>query len=440
MSEESLIQAWRRTVARAPDARALIDGATGRVWTRAELAAAAETWAAQAPVSQTLAGRRVVMAEPNGARWFEVFLGLLHLSAIPAPADATEPVESLERIAHAIGAGAFWHEGRLQPSGSGHRTRRPELCLIKLTSGSTGTPRARTFTHAQMLADGRQVCASMGIQPMDLNLAVIPLGHSYGLGNLVVPLLDQGTAMLCCASPLPHVLAADCARWQPTVFPAVPTLLRALVRVGVEPPMLGSLRLVISAGAQLGSDIAAEFAARFGRLIHSFYGSSETGGITFDRSGEAAMTGRSVGAPLEGVNVHFRAGGRFTVESAAVMGCGRFSPPDRAALTPGGELQLLGRVGRAVKIAGRRLDLGEVERTMLAIPGVRGAFVTPHPLRPDALAAVAAGDVDTTTLRTALATVMAAWKVPDRIVVVPELPITERGKPDRASMKLLLSR
>jgi len=439
MEELPLSTLWQGTVVRDPQARAVIDGASGREWTRAGLATAAEAWTTAASAQMPLRGQRVIMAEPNGARWFEVFLGLLQAGAIPVPADATEPLENLRAIAQAHHAVALWHAGGLHGVGHATATRRRDLCLIKLTSGSTGVPRARLFTHAHMLADGRQVCSSMGIQPADLNLAVIPLGHSYGLGNLVVPLLAQGTPVFCCASPLPHAIAADCARWGATVFPAVPTLLRALVRAEIEPAALASLRLVISAGALLAPEIATAFAARFGRRIHNFYGSSETGGISFDRTGEAALTGRSVGTPMEGVRLHFRSGGRFTVESPAVMGPGRFSPPDRAALTPGGELVLLGRVGRAVKIAGRRLDLGEIERALLAIAGVRGVFVMPHPERPDALAAVVAADADAAALRAALVAGIAAWKVPDRIVVVPELPVTARGKPDRAAMRALLS-
>lgn len=433
----SLLAAWQRTVAAAPDAAALIDGATGRTWSRGELAHAAAAWARRWGADTPLARRRVLMAEANGARWFEVFLGLLHLDAIVVPVDATEPLEAVQRTAGAVRAAALWHDGGLVAMSRTRPCPRATPCLVKLTSGSTGTPRAREFTHTQMLADGRQVCASMGIQVSDLNLAVIPLGHSYGLGNLVVPLLAQGTPLLCSASPLPQVLAADCARWRPTVFPAVPTLLRALVRAEVDPAALASLRLIISAGAQLPPEVAAAFATRYGRRVHSFYGSSETGGITFDRTGEAALTGRSVGTPLDGVQLDFRPGGRFSVISPAVMAPGRFSPPDRAQLAADGELVLLGRVGRAVKIAGRRLDLGEVERALVDITGVRAACVIAHPERHDALAALAATEESPAVIRAALARRLAAWKIPERIIPVPELPTTARGKLDRAAVRAL---
>jgi long-chain acyl-CoA synthetase len=434
----TLLTCWRALVQRTPDALAVIDGATGRRWSRAELAAVAEEWSRSVAAKHSLAGRRVLVAEPNGAAWFHVFLGLLQLGAIPIPADSTEPAAALAEQARGIRTAALWHAGALHPFSGSVRHRRGDLCLFKLTSGSTGVPKALPFTHAQMLADGRQVCASMGIGPDDLNLAVIPLGHSYGLGNLVVPLLAQGTPVVCAASPLPQALAADIARWHPTVFPAVPTLLHAMVRSEIDPARLASLRLVVSAGAALPAELAAEFAAKFGRRVHNFYGASETGGICYDRTGEATLTGASVGTPMVGVRLHFRTGHRFTIESAAVGGTGRFSPADRGALNATGELTLLGRTGRTVKIGGRRLDLAEVENALLALPGVRAACVLPHPQRPDALAAAVASSHSGGELRALLAAKLAPWKIPAHILPLNEFPVTERGKTDRKAVGRLL--
>ncbi|HLP07977.1 MAG TPA: class I adenylate-forming enzyme family protein [Opitutaceae bacterium] len=437
MQSPHLLDRWRETVRRDPAALAVIDGATGRRWSRAELAGTAENWCRDHTAAHALAGRRVLFAEPNGAAWFHVFLGLLEAGAIPVPADSTEPAAALAAQARNLRAAALWHAGALSPFSGATRHRHGELCLLKLTSGSTGVPKALAFTHGQMLADGRQICASMGIGPGDLNLAVIPLGHSYGLGNLVVPLLAQGTALVCVASPLPQALATDIARWRPTVFPAVPTLLRALVRSDIDPAQLASLHLVVSAGAALPPELATAFAEKFGRRVHNFYGASETGGIAYDRTGDATLTGRSVGTPLQDVSLKFRSGQRFTVESAAVGGHGSFSPADRGELDPAGELRLLGRTGRTVKIAGRRLDLGEVEQTLLALPGVRTACVFAHPQRPDALAAAVASDRAGAELRAELAARLAPWKVPARIFALPELPTTERGKIDRRAVEQL---
>jgi acyl-CoA synthetase (AMP-forming)/AMP-acid ligase II len=432
----TLLSKWQKLVRAAPHAAAVIEADGAKVFSRAELAARTEAW--RAARTEALAGQRVVFALPNSAAWFEVFLGLLQAGAVPAALDAAEPPSAQRELARAVGATWRWSDGRLEKISAPCRPRRPDVCLLKITSGSTGTPRALPFTHAQILADGRQVCRAMGIGPGDLNLAVIPLGHSYGLGNLVVPLLAQGTPLVCASAPMPHALAADCARWRPTVFPAVPALLRALAASDIAIDALRSLRLVLSAGAPMPAETAQAFFAKTGRRPQAFYGTTETGGITFDRSGEATCEGRSAGTPLAGVRLQFGRGRRFTVVSAAVGGSGQFSPADHAALNAQGELVLLGRAGRMVKIAGRRLDLTELETALRRVPGVRDALAAPHPTRPDELAAALATDLSANVVRGALREQLAAWKIPRRIIVLPAFPLTARGKTDtRALLKLL---
>ena len=443
----TLLSAWEETVRASPAALALIDVGTERTFTRAQLDAAGDAWWAEHGAD--LAGRTVVFAEPNGPGWWSVFLGLLKSGAVIVPLDPGEPETAQRATAVAIRAGWLWRGEKLHAiaAGAGRRARDGRR-IVKLTSGSTGSPRALAFTEAQMLADGRQVCAGMDIRSDDVNFALIPLGHSYGLGNLVVPLLAQGTAMVCGDSALPHAIAESIARWRPTVFSTVPAVLRALAGADVPRERLASLRTVISAGAPLAPEVALAFHLRFERRVHSFYGSSETGGITYDRTGDAALTGRSVGTPLPGVRLVLGRGGRFTVWSAAVFtlgnrrcgadGHGAHRPADRVALTDGGELALLGRSGRTVKIAGRRLELAEVERALRQLPGVRDAMVVPHPGRPEALAAVVATDEAAGALRTALRGCLAAWKIPKKIVTLPAFPVTARGKTDAARLRTLL--
>lgn len=448
---------WTRLVRQNPAAPAVIEAAAGRVWTRAQLDAEASSWCAA--LSQTIAGQRVAFALPNGAGWFAAFIGLLRAGATPVPLDPSEPPASQLTLAAAARAPFAWIDARLTPTEChplgdtpSHFPGKPKpkcnpigytspgAFVVKLTSGSTGRPRTLAFTDAQMLADGRQVCAGMGITADDVNFAVIPLGHSYGLGNLVIPLLSQGTALVCAGVPLPHVLAAEIARWRPTVFPAVPALLRVLAEADLPADALAGLRTVISAGTPLPAEIARAFSQKFNLRPHSFYGSSETGGITYDRTGEATLAGRSVGTPLDGVTLTPTRAGRFRVTGAAVHGRGSFSPADRAVFNEYGELVLRGRTGRLVKIAGRRLDLGDLERALRSLPDVRDAFASPHPQNPGELAVVLAADLDAPAARKLLQREFASWKIPRRLVIIGEFPLTARGKPDTRALKALLSR
>jgi long-chain acyl-CoA synthetase len=441
--DEPLDRLWAATVGRDPSAVALVDAATGKSWTRAALAEAACRRAGaltREAGKTTPVRRRVAMSVPNGAGWFEVFLGLLSLGAIPAPIDPSEPEEAQLAAARSIGAPFLWRDGRLhRVAGAGGPARPSDECLVKLTSGSSGAPKALAVSHAQMRADGLQICSSMGIGPDDANLAAIPLGYSYGLGNLVVPLIAEGTRIICLSSALPHAIAADAARFRPSVFPAVPPLLRALVESDVPPGSLASLRLVISAGSPLPPEIARSFAGKFGVRVHGFYGTSETGGIAFDRTGDATLEGRSVGLPMAGVRIVPGRAGRFSVSSRSVVGNGRFTPADRAELNALGELVLLGRTDRAVKIAGRRVDLAEIEAALRSLPGVADAFVHLPDGADAALAAAVATGLASAEIKRLLRGRVASWKIPSRIVALKGFPATARGKTDTGRLRQILS-
>jgi len=432
----TLRSTWQQTVRASPAAAALCDATTGRVWTRAELAALGMAWAATH--GSEAAGQRVVFAESNGPEWFRIFLGLVECGAVVVALDPGEPLAAQRAVAGSVGASLIWQGGRLESVGARRRATRNGPRLLKLTSGTTGVPRALPFTDAQLLADGRQVCATMRIRRTDSNLGCIPLGHSYGLGNLVLPLLVQGTALVSGAPVLPQGLAAAIAAWRPTVFPAVPALLRALAASDIDPGQLRSLRTVISAGAPLAPEIAQAFHRKFGRKIHNFYGSSETGGITYDRTDRAALTGASVGRPLQGVRLQFGVGGRFWVLSRAVGGRGRFRPMDRGELNARGELVLRGRAGRMVKIGGRRLDPAEVERVLRQLPAVHDAFVEAHRQRADTLVAAVATERATQEIRAGLQERLAGWKIPRKLLTLPEFPLTARGKVDGRRLRALL--
>lgn len=433
--ETALLDAWQRTVRRHHGKRAIVEAASGQACTFDELAARATAWRARhVPAEAALRGRAVVFAVPNGIAWFEMFLGLAEAGAVLVPLDPGEPPVEQRRVALALRAAGWWDGTRVIALPRPRTYRSPETCLIKLTSGTTGAPRPLVFTAGQLLADGRQVCAAMGIRFQDLNYALIPFGHSYGLGNLVVPLLAQGVPLVCGAAPLPSAIAADFARWQPTVFPSVPAVWRALCSAELGLDALRSLRLAISAGAPLPTDVAREFVVRYRRRIHAFYGSSETGGIAFDRGGTATLAG-GVGRPLGGVKLTPITGGRVRVASAAVFTQGNrrpgsWVPPDRVAIDRHGELALLGRRGTIAKIAGRRVNLAEISTRLRGLPGVQEVWVGTGGDGAGVLGAAVVSARSPAELRAALLADSAPWKIPKKWAVLEQFPVTARGKTD----------
>ena len=432
--EGLLWKTWAEFQSGQPEKVVLIDAVSGQARTSTSLTAAALAFSDQ--LLRHEPGTRIAFRLPNGAEWFALFLALQRAGMAAIPLDSGLPAEGCLETARQLGASALYLDGEFQLLGKKARPKHDQACCIKLTSGTGARPKAIACRAEHLLADGRNVIATMGLRPRDINLAAIPLGHSYGLGNLVLPLIMQGTAVVCAAEYLPRQLLEWIERYRVTVFPAVPALLRVLAALPSGRTKIDSLRTAISAGAVLNPAVAQAFHERFGLKVHNFYGSSETGGICYDRTGTASSTGRSVGKPLAGVTVSVKAG-RITVTGPAVATrTGKWRVPDSGEWNSRGELVLLGRAPQQANIGGRKVHPLEVERALRAMPGVTDVVVW---LEQNGSRDLLAAGVETMHSRVqieqALAARLPAWKLPKSYLITREFPRTARGKLDLPALK-----
>ncbi len=437
------------TLDRFGRSRALVCAATGRTLSFHEMEREARALAST-PGFANLSRRVALLHRPNGMEWPVAFLALRHAGAVVVPVDADTPAAALSELAARLRAAAVMDANGICATGVAGGPRPPGLLLGKMTSGSTGAPKAHFFTEQEMLADADAVCTAMRIGPDDLNHAGLPFGHSYALGNIILPLFASGVPMSVASSHFPGVIAEEIARRGATVLPTVPALIAALHRSDLPAGRLASLRLVISAGARLEPADALAFAGKFSRRVHNFYGSSETGGIAFDPTGDDTLSGAAVGDLLPGVTVSRMRDGRLLASGPAVRthgnprrrgGHGAHPLADMGRADASGRVSLEGRLASLIKIGGRRINPAEVERGLLTVPGVREAFVAavPGPGGEPRLAALIAGETtDIRELRQALRERLPAWKIPARVAGIDSLPLTPRGKPDRAAMLRLL--
>jgi len=323
--------------------------------------------------------------------------------------------------------------------------------LLKLTSGTTAAPRAIRFRSEQLLADCIQICDTMGIGADDLNFGVIPLSHSYGFSNLVTPLLVRGVPMALSRDRMPRAVLDDLARTGATVFPGMPVFYQAFCEME-NAPALPKLRLCISAGAPLPLEVARKFRGKFQRSIHSFYGSSECGGICYDREARLEEPG-FVGPPLDGVKVEMLEpsafASRIRIQSAAAgdgyfpepdpdkLGGGFFAPDDLLRPSRDG-FRIVGRVSDVINVAGKKVNPAEVEAELLRFDGVRAAVVfgLESVLRNEEVAACVAANADIreNELLKFCRQRLSGWQVPKRIFFVEEIPVNERGKISRREL------
>lgn len=323
--------------------------------------------------------------------------------------------------------------------------------LIKLTSGTTSTPRAVFFTSEQLVADCDAICEGMAIRSEDINYGVIAFSHSYGFSNLVTPLLCHGIPLVAATDALPHAILSGVNQSAATILPAVPAIFQALSGINAK---MESVRLCISAGAPLRVAVADEFRACFGRKLHSFYGATECGGICFDTTPDPISIEGWVGTPLPGVRLEpvrvSDAGTQFTVHSpaaglgyfpvadSALPGSGAYLPADWLEGNPVDGFCLVGRDSDWINVAGRKLIPGEVESVLREIPGVRDALVlgVDDPRRGQRVCAIVVTrpEVSAAEIQNHCRRNLSPWQIPREMVFMDSLPVNERGKTSRRDL------
>jgi long-chain acyl-CoA synthetase len=480
MSFDPIVLSFERTVRRNPLAPLVVSPARRATVEQVDaLARAAFRTLENTGAAVLPSGTAVGLVAANGPGFLASFLALRRAGLTAVLLDGQTPESEALRIVRSLGAAALLRCRHPWPQGPDDWTLtrpapeagappplppRPELAVIKLTSGSTGLPRGIATPAEALIADDANLTATMGIRPDDRLLTAIPLAHSYGLSSLAMPALLRGAPLVLPEAGTLFDPFEAMEREGATVFPTVPAYLDALLRLSEPPRRPPTLRLVLTAGALLAPATAGGFRETFGLPVHVFYGASECGGICYDREGSAGERG-TVGTPVDGVQVCLEPveptdssdteGGVVTVRSAAVaagylpdpgprLADGRFVGGDLAAWE-NGELVLRARLDDLVNIKGKKVNPREVEEVLGALPGVDEVVVlgVPVPGRSgERLRAVIACSRVPLTVDQVLSWCrerLAPHKVPRSVILVPELPRTPRGKLDRPALVAMRS-
>jgi len=445
-----MLEHFLALAAAAPESVAVVDGSSGETTSRAKLCSRIDEIASRLDEIGFRANDVIAIQLPNSVDFIATFGAVLKrkLVAILIDRDATE-TEVGNVLAHFNARGLIDRNGFSTRAAS--RPNLPDNArLIKLTSGSTGMPKGIVATEANLIADAVNICATMDIRPDDVNLGAIPMSHSYGFSNLVSPLFVQGTAVVISNDYLPQSVVTLCNRFSCTVAPLIPMVFDHLIAAGVGE--FETVRTFLSAGAPLPPAVSRKFRERFGIPIHTFYGCSECGGITYDREGAAVERG-TVGRAMENVTLTSKRG-RLAVRGENVAlgylhDANTFQPfdedvfitDDLVDVRDDGEIAIVGRASELINTAGKKVNPREVEQVLLQIDGVREAKVYGEPAgaRGDVVAAavVASPDVTREQVRAFCLAHLSPHKVPRIVKLIESIPMDERGKVKRAALAAL---
>jgi long-chain acyl-CoA synthetase len=460
-STDALLDSWRQTLRRAKDRPAILTthGQVLRKFRDIE-----ECACEFEPKLEILTPGVVIAIQiGNHEDWPSILIACLrrHLVVLPLEQsvndqqrNATLELCKAGAVVSAVPSGAAPEISRLRTADATPDWGENPPSLLKLTSGTTAAPRAIRFRSHQLLADCNQICDTMKITDADLNFGVIPISHSYGFSNLLTPLIARGVPMVLSRDTTPRAILSDLAHSNATVFPGMPVFYQAFCEMD-HVPALPKLRLCISAGAPLPRTVAKKFREKFNLPIHSFYGSSECGGICYDRETTNEVEG-FVGQPMAGVGIELlnpnASASQIQVHSAAVadgyfpephenkLGKGIFVPDDLLARDDSG-FRIVGRISDLINVAGKKVNPEEVEAHLLRFGGVRQAVVFGRPAAAGALrneevmaCVVVSPHVTESDLLRFCRAALSAWQVPKRIFVVDAIPMNERGKISRRDL------
>ncbi len=345
-----------------------------------------------------------------------------------------------------------------------------DLAVLQYTGGTTGTPKGVMLTHANLVANCRQVQrwfpeSRPGEERM---LAVLPLFHVFAMTTAMNAGLAWGAELVLLPRFAPPQLFAALRRRRPTLFPGVPTLFKAILDHGATKDDLASVRACISGGAPLPLAVKSAFETASGCVLVEGYGLTEAGPVCFCNPVNGENRAGTIGLPLPGVRAEIRAfddparrvpigeRGELVVRGPNIMRGYWQRPADTEAVTtPDGWLRtgdvgimdadgyvtLVDRIKDLIICSGYNVYPRTVEEALYAHPDIAAATVLgmPDSYRGESVAAfvqLRSGAMLTkATLEEFLRERLSPVEMPRLIEIRAELPRTAVGKLSRKELR-----
>ena len=415
---------------------------------------------------------------------FEFYIGdlnaklLIAMRGVDTPARAAAKklgVPIVELVAEPdAGAGSFTLEAMesvataaTAPATLGGFARPDDVAMVLHTSGTTSRPKIVPLSQQNLCASARHIRASLAFTSDDRGLNIMPLFHIHGLIAGVLAPLSAGSEVFCS----PGFDALKFFGWMdechPTWYTAVPTMHQTiLTRAGRNKEIIAKnpLRFLRSSSSSIPTQVIKELEAVFGAPLIEAYGMTEAthqmasnplppavrkpGSVGLaagpeigimdeagnilppDTTGEIVIRGPNVTAGYEN-NPKANSEG-FTN--------GWFRTGDQGIKDAEGYVSLTGRLKEIINRGGEKISPREIDEVIMDHPAVAQVvcFAIPHPkLGEEVGAAVvlkegaAASEKD---IQAFVAIHVADFKVPKKILILPEIPKGATGKLQRIGL------
>ena len=357
---------------------------------------------------------------------------------------------------------------RETPESRRSNTGADSIALIFTTSGTTGTPKLIPVTLENLLVTADKMRMWFNLSSEDRTAFVLP-GYYRAATKIsfLAPLLLGGSVVL---PTTPQV--ENLAEWVPQTCPTWlwgnPTFFKAVLdRLRAGDGLTHSLRFVVSGTAYLPPTLRTELEATLGVPVLQSYGLSETGILAADpappakrKPGTTGLVSRDELAIIGSNGERLADGevGEIVVHGRTVSpdidahvegqrsGDRRLFTGDLGFIDSDGYLTVVGRAKEMINRGGEKISPHEIEKAILLHPSVQeaAAFSVPHPRLGENVAAavVLKSEADTTPqdIKAFLTAHLAPFKIPQNVLMLPELPKGPTGKISRSELSASLIR
>lgn len=350
------------------------------------------------------------------------------------------------------------------------------VAFLQLSGGSTGVPKLIPRTHDDYIYSVRESARICALRPESVYMAALPVAHNFPLSSPgVLGALHAGAAAVLAPRPDADTAFRLIETERVTITGVVPPLAAAWVQAAARTERdLSSLQVLLVGGAKCGRELAERIGPALGCRLQQVFGMAE-GLVCYTRLDDPddivlGTQGRPISpddeirvvdpddpaAPSDAEVAPGRVGALLTRGPYTIRGYYRAAEHNAAAFTPdgfyrtgdlvrrhpSGHLEVVGRAKEQINRGGEKVAAEEVEDHLMAHPGVLDAAVVAVPdeylgERTCAYVVPTAGAHPTgpELRRFVRERGVAAFKVPDLVVVVEEFPVTGVGKTSKRELR-----
>jgi len=353
-----------------------------------------------------------------------------------------------------------------------------DLAALIYTSGSTGFPKGVMMTHQSMVFTSWSLIEYLRLTQDESILLVLPLAFDYGLYQLIMSVTIGGNLGVEQSFNFPPVIFRQIELLKPTVFPGVPSIYAMMIAMHKKTGItFDCIQKITNTAAALPEEFVSDLKKIFpNALIFKMYGLTECKRVCYLEPELIDIKTNSVGKAIPGTEVFLLTSegepvppgelGILHIRGPHVMS-GYWNNPElsKEMLKPGiipgerilcahdlfkmdkeGFLYFLGRNDDIIKTRGEKVSPIEVENTIYKIDGIKevAVFGIPDVMLGEAIVAFVTTydhtQINEKDIQRECMTNLESFMVPQKIILISEMPKSNNGKIDKTELKEILKK